>query len=225
MLSSKIKASIVHKNPLARRGTQVTLSIWKKDIEVIAEAKNISDLLELLVGKDTDILLLDINLPSMDGFISLQEIKKIRPTTRVLMTGLKNDDKETIIKAMEMDASSCIFTASKPEEIYEIIKGVFEKEVHFSEIISNALLKDLHKKPDSNLGMTTDSRKEKELTEQERKYLLLMCEQKSTKDIATIFNLGTRRIEAIRDNLKEKIGAKTTAGLVIYAIKAKIVEA
>ncbi len=62
------------------------------------------------------------------------------------------------------------------------------------------------------------------LTEKERTILRLMCEEKSTKEIADMVDISPRTVEAIRDKLKSKTGAKSMAGLVMYAVKAGIVE-
>ena len=109
---------------------------------------------------------------------------------------------------------------SGAEKIYEAIKQVYENEFFFNDLTNKALLSGLRNKTFADAHKPA----EVHLNEKEITILRLMCEEKSTKEIADIVDLSPRTVEAIRDKLKTKTGTKSMAGLVMYAVKAGIVE-
>ena len=104
--------------------------------------------------------------------------------------------------------------------IYDAIKAVYEQDFFFNELTNKALLSGLRTKRTNESSMPMDV----QLNEKEITILRLMCEEKSTKEIADIVELSPRTVEAIRDKLKTKTGTKSMAGLVMYAVKAGLVE-
>src|SRR5205085_12250126 len=108
---------------------------------------------------------------------------------------------------------------SDSETIYEAIKTVYTKEYFFNDYTNKAMLTGLRKKV-VDIPVSYDA----DLSEKEVHVLKLMCEEKSTREIADIVEISPRTVEAIRDRLKMKTGAKSTAGLILYAVKHGIVE-
>ena len=102
---------------------------------------------------------------------------------------------------------------------YEAIKTCFENEFFFNELTNKALLAGLRTKRTDPYGAP-----EADLSEKELRVLRLMCEEKTTKEIADIVEISPRTVEAIRDKLKTKTGAKSMAGLVMYAVKNGIMD-
>jgi DNA-binding NarL/FixJ family response regulator len=204
---------------LYRAGVKNALSS-KKNIKVIAEADNGSHLLNLLKGIQPDVILLDIQMPIMDGIATLPEIKKLYPGIRVIMLTMM-DDQSMITKLMELGANSYLTKTSDSEIIYEAIKTCYEQEFYFNSLTNKALLNNLrHKAPNSIKLQQEDAT----LSDKEITVLRLMCEEKSTREIAEAVDLSPRTIEAIRDKLKTKTGAKSTAGLIMFAVKNKLLE-
>lgn len=214
-----IKVVIADDHVLYRAGVKNALSS-KKDIKVIAEADNGSHLLNLLKGIQPDVILLDIQMPIMDGITTLPEIKKLYPHIRVIMLTMM-DDQSMITKLMELGANSYLTKTSDSEIIYEAIKTCYEQEFYFNSLTNKALLNNLrHKAPNSIKLQQEDAT----LSDKEITVLRLMCEEKSTREIAEAVELSPRTIEAIRDKLKTKTGAKSTAGLIMFAVKNKLLE-
>ena len=205
---------------LYRAGVKTSLST-KKDIKVIAEADNGMHLLNLIKNIEADVILLDIQMPIMDGIATLPEIKKIAPRTKVIMLTMV-DDNSMITKLMELGANSYLTKTSDSEIIYEAIKTCYEQEYYFNSLTNKALLTNLKQR---NMPAPQHlTQQEAQLSEKETTILRLMCEEKSTKEIADLVELSPRTVEAIRDKLKVKTGSKTTAGLIMYAVKHKIIE-
>lgn len=130
------------------------------------------------------------------------------------------DDHSMITKLMELGANSYLSKTSDSEIIYEAIKTCYEQEYYFNTLTNKALLTNLKTK--NNLTPQKMVQAEANLSDKEMLILKLMCEEKSTKEIADIVELSPRTVEAIRDKLKVKTGTKSTAGLIMYAVKNKI---
>jgi DNA-binding NarL/FixJ family response regulator len=158
-------------------------------------------------------------MPIMDGLSTLPEIKKLYPGVKVIMLSMHNDH-SMISRMMEIGANSYLTKESGAEKIYEAVKQVYENEFFFNDLTNKALLSGLRNKTFADAHKPA----EVHLNDKEITILRLMCEEKSTKEIADIVDLSPRTVEAIRDKLKTKTGTKSMAGLVMYAVKAGIVE-
>src|SRR5947209_191336 len=215
--STVIKSAIADDHALFRTGVKTSLTS-RKDIQMVAEAENGMQLLNLLKHIKPDIILLDIQMPIMDGLTTLPEIKKLYPEIKVIMLSMHNDH-SVITRMMEIGANSYLTKDSDSETIYQAIRTCYEQEFFFNDLTNKALLNGLRMKKPAEASMPDVQLSDKEVT-----ILKLMCEEKSTKEIADIVDLSPRTVEAIRDKLKTKTGVKSMAGLVMYAIKAGIVE-
>jgi DNA-binding NarL/FixJ family response regulator len=215
-----IKVIIADDHVLYRAGVKTALSS-KKDIKVIAEADNGVHLLNMLKTVQPDVILLDIQMPIMDGIGALPEIKKNWPNIKVIMLTFM-DDHSMITKLMELGANSYLAKTSDSEIIYEAIKTCFEQEYYFNSLTNKALLTNLKQR--TTITPQKLVQQEAHLNDKEMTILKLMCDEKSTKEIADMVDLSPRTVEAIRDKLKVKTGAKTTAGLIMYAMKHKILD-
>jgi DNA-binding NarL/FixJ family response regulator len=213
-----IRVAIADDHILFRTGVKTALSM-KKDIKMVAEADNGMQLLTLLKHVQPDVILLDIQMPIMDGITTLPEIKKLYPEVKVVMLTMHNDH-SMISKLMELGANAYLTKNSDSEVIYEAVKTVFQQEYYFNTLTNKALIDGLRVKRQTENAMPTDAK----LTEKEVTILKLMCEEKSTKEIADMVDLSPRTVEAIRDKLKTKTGAKSMAGLVMFAVKTGIIE-
>lgn len=212
-----IKVIIADDHALFRSGVKTALSV-KKDVDLIAEADNGMQLLNLLKHMEPDVILLDIQMPIMDGIATLPEIRKMYPHVKVIILSMHNDH-SMISKLMEIGANSYLTKNTDSENIYNAIKTCYEQEFYFNELTNKALLTGLRtKRIEPSLPL------EANLTEKEVTILKMMCEEKTTKEIADIVDISPRTVEAIRDKLKTKTGAKSMAGLVMYAVKNGIIQ-
>jgi DNA-binding NarL/FixJ family response regulator len=212
-----IKVAIADDHALFRAGVKTALAI-KKDVELIAEADNGMQLLNLLKHIEPDVILLDIQMPIMDGIQTLPEIRKLRPEAKVIILSMHNDH-SMISKLMEIGANSYLTKNSDSETIYQAIKTCYEQEFYFNELTNKALLTGIRTKRTDTAGP-----QDVNLSDKEMRVLKLMCEEKTTKEIADIVDISPRTVEAIRDKLKTKTGAKSMAGLVMYAVKNGIID-
>jgi len=219
--TNPIRVIIADDHVLYRAGVKTALSS-KSDLQIIAEADNGMHLLQLLKQVPADVILLDIQMPIMDGIATLPEIKKLYPHTKVIMLTMLEDN-SMITKLMELGANSYLTKTSDSEIIYEAIKTCHEQEYYFNTLTNQALLTNLKQRLTNPMPIQT-AQPDVLLNDKETTILRLMCEEKTTKEIADMVELSPRTVEAIRDKLKVKIGAKSTAGLIMYAVKHKIIE-
>ena len=215
-----IKVLIADDHVLYRAGVKTALST-KNDIKVIAEADNGMHLLNMLKIIQPDVILLDIQMPVMDGIGALPEIKKNWPHIKVIMLTMM-DDHSMITRLMELGANSYLSKTSDSEIIYEAIKTCYEQEYYFNTLTNKALLTNLKIK--NTITPQKIVQMEANLNDKDILILKLMCEEKSTKEIADIVDLSPRTVESIRDKLKVKTGAKSTAGLIMYAVKNNLLD-
>jgi DNA-binding NarL/FixJ family response regulator len=211
-----IKVAIADDHHLFRTGVRTSLSA-RKDIHMVAEAENGMQLLNLLKHIKPDVILLDIQMPIMDGLSTLPEIKKLYPDVKVIMLSMHNDH-SMITKMMEIGANSYLTKESDAEVIYQAIKTCYEDEFFFNDLTNKAMLNGLRTKREPEQVVNDVA-----LTDKEKRILRFMCEEKSTREIADLVDISPRTVEAIRDKLKTKTGAKSMAGLVMYAVKAGII--
>ena len=184
---------------------------------VVMEADNGKDLTEKLVKSVLpDIVLLDISMPEMDGFETTQWLRKKYPHIKVLTLSMLSDEK-TIIKIFRLGAKGYLLKNADPRELKEALDAVMNKNVYLSEYVSGKLLSGLHNEPDEDVKLAV-------LNEKEREFLRWACSELSYKEIAEKMFLSYRTIDDYRQSLFTKLKVHSRVGLVMYAIKNKIVE-
>lgn len=184
---------------------------------VLTEADNGKDLkAKIQQHLVPDIVLLDVNMPEMDGFETTQWLRKNYPHIKVLVLSMLSDEK-TIIKMFRLGAKGYLLKNTDPEELKKALDSIVAKNVYLSEYVSGKLVSGLHK--DAELGV-----KPIILNEKERDFLKWTCTELAYKDIAVKMNLSPRTIDDYRQSLFNKLKVHSRVGLVMYAIRNGIVE-
>src|SRR6476661_7148272 len=142
--SNVIRVAIADDHALFRAGVKTSLSS-RKDVQMVAEAENGMQLLNLLKHIAPDVVLLDIQMPIMDGLTTLPEIKRLYPDVKVIMLSMHNDH-SMITRMMEIGANSYLTKESGAEKIYEAIKTCYEDDFFFNDLTNKALLNGLRNK-------------------------------------------------------------------------------
>jgi DNA-binding NarL/FixJ family response regulator len=213
-----IKLAIADDHKIFRDGVRMALK-QKESLKIIWEADDGKDMMHKLKIKLPDVLLMDIRMPEVDGINAIQLIRKEYEALKIIVLSMY-DDREIITKMMEFGANAYLSKTSEPDEIYKAIDVCMRDDFYFNDLVNSAvLLKLQHKKTVRKFYPNSVKFNEKEL-----KILKLICEDKTTEEISEDVFLSPRTIETIRQNMKTKVGAKTIAGLVMYAIRNKLVE-
>ena len=172
------------------------------------------ELLELLKNTSPDIILLDLYMPKMNGFESIKHIKKVNPHAKVLVVSML-DDKVSIIQMIKSGVDGYLLKDSDPKEIIEAIQIILEGGNFYSSLVNERL---------NSVLLDNDYNKDQHiLSERELEFLILASSDLTYKQIAEKMFVSVRTIDGYRDSIYQKFNIKTRIGLVIFALKNKLI--
>ncbi len=216
---TKINLVIADDHQLFRNCMQTLLGRVKQ-IEVTHNFDDGEELLEFLVETDDqpDVILLDNQLKPLGVFDYLKILRRKYPHIKVIILST-TDTTQQMIDALKLGAASYITKRTSAEEVFEAVKGAFHNGSYTTEEMSRILLKSIASRDSSDpkrriLG--------KELSEDEKDVVRLICEEKTNEEIADELAKSRRTIESIRTRIMDKIGCRNMIGIVKYAIKEDI---
>lgn len=219
-LTSTIKISIADDHKIFRDGIKMALAP-REDLKMIWEAEDGKDLLHKIAIKEPDLLLMDIRMPEIDGINAIELLRKEYENLKIIVLSMY-DDQQMISKMMEMGANAYLTKTTDPDEIYEAILTCMNEEFYFNQLVNKAVMGKLMQK--KNVRRHYGSEVPINFNEKELKILQLIGEDKTTDEISKIVFLSPRTIETIRQNMKNKVGAKTIGGLIMYGMRNKLIE-
>ncbi len=203
-----IELVIVDDHPLILDGMKTALK-ENKEIMLRGVAESGVKLLEMLKFISCDVIIMDINMPDMDGIEATQQVLKKHPEIKIIAFS-QYDDKHFIRRMLKSGARGYLLKNTSTDEIINAIK-----EVNRGVLFLGNNLPNLYKKQDSRKGIPLISI----LTKREQDVLKLICQEKSTKEIASELFISIHTVETHRANLLSKIKARNTAGIVKWAIQ------
>ena len=208
-----ITIAIADDYKIFREGLKLCLNA-DNNLKVLFETENGEELLEALKTQQPDVIIMDLNMPLLDGMEATKQISKKYSRIKILVITMYDSDK-FIIHLMENGAHGYLLKNAEPKEIIKAIYAVYENGYYFNDLVNKALLKKLvmknNLKPSFNHNI--------ELTEREQEVLKMICEEKTAAEIGKEIFLSPRSVEGIRTRLIEKVGVRNTAGLVMFAVK------
>lgn len=214
--NKKITVAIADDHSLLRSALAKLINTFE-GYSIIIEADNGKDLrTKILQQVVPDIVMLDVNMPEMDGFETTQWLHKSYPQVKVLALSMFSDEK-TIIKMFRVGAKGYLLKNTDPEELKRALDSLIDKNVYLSEYVSGKLVSGLHQ--DMNEPV-----KEIILNEKEKEFLRWTCTELAYKDIAGKMFVSPRTVDDYRQSLFNKLKVHSRVGLVMYAIRNGIVE-
>lgn len=213
-----IKVAIADDHKIFRDGIKMALS-GREYLKIMWEAEDGKDLIHKMKIKLPDVLLMDIRMPEMDGINAISLLRKEYEQVKIIILTMY-DDQEMISKMMEMGANAYLTKTTDPEEIYDAILTCVKDDFYFNELLNKAVLMKLQQKK------TTRQFYPQSVTfnDKEISILRLIAQEKSTEEISKEIFLSPRTIETIRQNMKNKVGVKTIAGLIMYGTRNKLID-
>jgi DNA-binding NarL/FixJ family response regulator len=212
-----ISVGVVDDHVLFRKGL-ISLLDEFPELKVVLEAGDGLELLEKLKTCQPNVLLLDIEMPRMNGIEATQYVRKKNKEIKILPLTMHNEE-EFVIHLMERGANGFLLKDYGIETIVDAICSAHETGYYFNEKVSKAMIKKLVKgkvvKPVFH---------NKTLSEREIAIVRLICLEMNSKEIAEKLCISARTIEGLREGILKKIGAKNSAGIVMYAMKSGIIE-
>jgi DNA-binding NarL/FixJ family response regulator len=208
-----ITVAIADDHALFRKGMAALIRNFE-GMRLVMEAGNGKEMLDKLKGKQPDIVLMDLEMPVMDGLDATAEIVKRYPDVKVIALS-QYDESNLIAHMMKHGARAYLLKTADPEEVEDTIWTVMEKGVYYNEAVSVAMHKGLSGGKPLKPGFDPLH----ELTERELVVLKLVCKGFTSVKIAERLNISPRTVEKQRKAILHKTGCTNTAELVAWAIK------
>jgi len=214
---SKIRIFLTDDHTLFRQSLR-TLLAAEPDLEIVGEAANAADAVELTRQTRPDIVLMDIGMAGMSSFEATRQIHKERPETRVVFLSMY-DDEDYLAECVEMGASGYILKDSPADQLLTAIREVQHGGSYLSPRLLTRLVDGFR-----TLGRgAVRQPRFGTLTKREREVLKMLAEGSSVKEIAASFDLSVKTVESHKFNLMRKLDIHNKAQLVQYAIQKKII--
>ncbi|RXK59808.1 response regulator transcription factor [Lacibacter luteus] len=214
----KIKVALADDHVLLRNGLAAVVGSFG-DYAVLFQADNGKHFQQQIKEHgEPDIVLMDINMPEMDGYATSQWLKEHYPLVQVIALSMY-DNENAIIKMFKAGAKGYILKDSEPPELKRALDSVREKGFYYSEMVTGRLIHTINKMDEANAPKNEVNG----LNDREVEFLRHACTEMTYKEIAEKMFLSPRTIDGYRDALFEKLELKTRVGLVMYAIKNGIV--
>ncbi len=207
-----IKLAIAEDQALFRRGMVMLLRAMS-DVEVVLECANGQELLEGVKTQAVDIVLLDLEMPVMDGMECMRRLRQEHPGVKAIVLSMHSEER-FIVHLMELGAVGYVPKTAQPHEIEEAVRSVASSGYHFTELVSRVLLHGLVQKK----KVKPTFKEVDPLTERELDVLRLICQELTTPEIADKLFISPRTVEGHRNSILLKSGARNTAGIVVYAM-------
>jgi two-component system response regulator NreC len=202
---------------IVRKGLRSTIES-EPGYEVVAEASNGREAVRLSQQLKPDIAIMDIAMPQLNGIDAAEQIHKLSPNTRVIILSMHSDE-SYVIRVLAAQARGYILKDSAESDLLPALRSAMQGRPYFSPKVTQVLLEDyMRYLRQRGLQDTYDL-----LTAREKEVLQLLAEGNSNKEVAVLLNLGVSTVDTHRTNLMQKLNLHSTAELVLYAVRKRII--
>lgn len=214
-----LKLAVVDDHRLFRKGLITLIDMVSKDCAILFEADNGLDLQQKLDNANLpDIVLMDVNMPGMDGFDSVQWLRANFPSIKVLVVSMIEKE-DTIVRMLKLGVKGYLCKDVEPRELSEALHVVANKGFYYTDFLTRKLVHSLQHDDGESKRISPAEM----INDRERQFIQLSCSELTYKEIADKMFLSPKTIDGYRNSLFEKLNVKSRVGLVIYAIKNGIV--
>ena len=215
--SKKMKIYIVDDHKLFREGLKLLLST-QEFVNHVYEASNGKEFVENLSLVDCDVVLMDIEMPEMNGIEATEAALRIKPGLKVIVLSMYGDE-QYYYKMVDAGVKGFVLKNSGIEKVITAIHKVAVGENYFSEELLVNILNNMRE------GNKTEPEiPDSEISDREMEILYHVCLGLSNQEIADKLFISKRTVDKHRANLLSKTGCRNTAALVMYAIKNKMIK-
>ena len=218
----KLKIAVVDDHNLFRKGLIKLIGLVDKEnkYSILFEAENGEDLQEKLKKKSLpDIVLMDIDMPDMNGYEAVGWLRKYHPNINILVVSMLETE-ESILRMLQMGVKGYLSKDIEVEDMHRALEAIANNGYYYSDVVTGVMAHNFQ----SNSGNgPVKFGKSVDLSENEREFVKLACTELTYHQIADKMNLSPKTIDGYREALFHKLGVKTRVGLAMYAVKHGLV--
>jgi two-component system response regulator NreC len=217
LTNGKIRVMLADDHPVVLAGVKNSLQ-GEKDLEVVGEATDGDQTLEVAKLCSPDVILLDINMPKRSGIEIMKSIRRLHPRPKVIAFSMY-DDKDLVLAMVKAGVDGYVLKETAPSELTAIIRSVYHGESVLSPKVSRTVLEQMRARPGSRVSKAKTG-----LTDREHEVLVSIVRGLSNKEIADVLGIGIRTVETHRERIMSKLNIHNVADLTRYAISKGIIE-
>src|SRR6201996_924064 len=211
-MDEPVRIALVDDHRLFRSGITSLINDFN-NYTILFEAGNGEEMIRLINPKlKPNIILLDINMPKMDGISTAKWLRLNHPDIKIIVLSMF-EDAEKVLTMVRMGVKGYLLKDSEPAEFEDALFRVSNNEIYYPEFVTKHLVQNI------NIDYTLAK-----LNSREIEFLKLSATELTYKEIAEHMCISSRTVDGYRDNLFDKLGIKSRIGLVLYAIKNKLIE-
>ena len=216
----KIRIVVADDHPIFRDGLCKLLGL-EEDFEVVAQAQDGRQVLDVLQQYSPDILLLDLKMPGLDGLATLQRLQAVKNKTRVIVL-TASDDKNEFVQAMKLGTSGIVLKQTATELLIKSIRKVHAGEIWLDSHTTAAVIRQFvaadDTPPPSAPQATTRERERSPLSQREREIVALVAQGFKNKEMAEKMFISEQTVKNHLHNIFDKLGVSDRLELALYAI-------
>jgi|SRR5579859_13629 len=216
MLNQTIRLAILDDHAIFRKALKNYLS-EEKNISVLLQVGDVSDLLDRIKSAPVDVLLMNLFFPGLTSVDAIRIIRSEYPDLKIVILSA-NTDLAIVSELLDSGIHGYISKSDEPEELLQVIYDISQNRICRSRLFTEALYWNKQ-----NSLRLAKSNQQGELNEREKRIIRLLWEEKSNREISESLFIGIRTVERTRQEMKEKIGVKSTVGLIKFAIQRRII--
>jgi len=216
-----MRLALVDDHKLFRKGLISLIKMVCFDCTILFEADNGLDLQQKISNTHMpDIVLMDINMPHMDGFETVQWLQVHFPQVKILVVSMVEKE-ESILRMLKMGVRGYLSKDVEPTELGAALNALMNKGFFYTDFITGKLVLAIQ---NEHTGEITNEAALNILTLREKEFLKLACTELTYGDIASSMFLSPKTIDGYRTTLFEKLKVKSRVGMALYAVKYGLVQ-
>jgi DNA-binding NarL/FixJ family response regulator len=214
----RIRVAIADDHPIVRDGIRKLLSL-EDDLEVVAEAGDGNEILNIVQELEPDVLLLDLRMPNMDGLAVMRTLQQMNLRTKVIVL-TASDDKNEFVQAMKLGCSGIVLKQTSPELIVKSIRKVHAGEIWLDSHTTAAVMRQFASpQPEPHAGaIGAKGRERSPLSQREREIVALVAQGYKNKEMAEKMFISEQTVKNHLHNIFDKLGVSDRLELALYAI-------